>query len=337
MNLSIIIPVHNAARTLKDCLESVLRLACVQEVICVDDGSTDDSAALLSQFAARDKRIQLLHTSSQGAGAARNKGLAAAQGFWLWFIDADDFIPSNSFADQLGKTLNENSSADIILFNASELDDRTHWRTPLPFNLKTAAERSALSWLIAAGTAPWNKIFRRDFITAHHLTFQEIARTNDVAFVVTALALAQTIRILPATGYIYRINASTSLQQTTAASPLCFHDAIQEIAARLKAHNAFTSNEAAFKFLALRMIIGNIFSFRSKQTFLEVCSFLHQAGDEFGTLSNQNCRGTHFLLATYRTILAGRLPNRALGRIRFSIYNRGFIPFFKHAIGRLLK
>ncbi len=337
MNLSVIIPVHNAACTLKDCLESVLRMACVQEVICVDDGSIDDSAALLSQFAARDGRIQIFHTPSQGAGAARNKGLAAAHGSWLWFIDADDFIPSNSFADQLEKTLGENPSADIILFNATELDDRTHWRTPLPFNLKTAAEQNDPSWFIAAGTAPWNKLFRRDFITARHLTFQEIARTNDAAFVVTALALAQTIRILPATGYIYRINAGTSLQQTTAASPLCFHDAIQEIAARLKAHNAFAANEAAFKFLALRLIIGNIFSFRSEQTFIEVCSFLHQVGDEFGILSNKNCRGPRFLLTTYRTILAGRLPNRVLGRIRFSIYNRGFISFFKHAIGRLLK
>ena len=337
MNLSIIIPVHNAARTLGDCLESVLRLACVQEIICVDDGSTDDSAALLSQFAARDGRIQILHTPSQGAGAARNKGLAVARGSWLWFIDADDFIPSHSFAAQLERTLGENPVADIILFNATELDDRTHWRTPLPLDLKTAAERNDPSWLIAVGTAPWNKIFRRDFIVAHHLAFQEIVRTNDAAFVVTALALAQAICILPATGYIYRINAGTSLQQTSASSPLCFYDALKEIAARLKAHGVFDANEEAFKFLALRLIVGNVFALRSKQTFAEVCSFLYQAGDEFGILSAQKCRGVRFLWATYRTILAGHLPNRALGRIRFSIYNRGFISFFKHAIGRLLK
>ena len=337
MNLSIIIPVHNAARTLKDCLESVLRLGCVQEIICVDDGSTDDSAALLSQFAARDGRIQILHTPSQGAGAARNKGLAAAQGSWLWFVDADDFIPSNSFAAQLEKMLGENSAADVILFNATELDDRTHWRTPLPLNLKTAAERSAPSWLIAAGTAPWNKIFRRDFIVAHRITFQEIARANDAAFVVTALALAQTICVLPATGYIYRINAGASLQQTNASSPFCFYDALKEIAARLKAQGAFDANEDAFKFLALRLIIGNVFALRSAEAFAEVCSFLHQAGDEFGILCAQKCRGARFLWTTYRTILAGRLPNRALGRIRFSIYNRGFISFSKHAIGRLLK
>ena len=338
MALSVIIPVYNAAPYLAGRLESIRKqLTSNSEIICIDDGSTDGSAAILDDYARRDSRIRVLHHARRGAGAARNAGLAVARGDWLWFADADDRIDGGAILPALHEAAASENPPDVILFNADELDARTQWRTPVPLQIKLAETRADPRWLASCGTAPWNKIFRRAFVERHELRFQKIERTNDAAFVATALCLARTIRVVPAIGYVYQINAGGSLQQTNASSPLCFYDAVTGIAARLKAHDVFAANEAAFKFLALRMIVGNVFSLRSPETFAQVCAFLRTRGDEFGLLDASNLPVPHFLLATYRTILRGRLPNRTIGRIAFSIYNRGFMSFVKHAIGRLMK
>ena len=81
MKLSVIIPVFDAAPFLGDALDSVLGQTLRElEVICVDDGSTDASSAILAEYAARDKRVRVLTQANQGQGAARNRGLIAAQG-----------------------------------------------------------------------------------------------------------------------------------------------------------------------------------------------------------------------------------------------------------------
>ncbi len=338
MVLSVIIPVYNAAPYLADCLESIRKqLTLNSEIICIDDGSTDGSAAILAEVASRDRRIRVLHQDRRGAGAARNAGLAVTRGDWLWFVDADDCIDGATILPALHEAAASSNPPDVLLFNADELDARTQWRTPVPLRIERAETRTDPRWLASCGTAPWNKIFRRAFVERHGLRFQEIARTNDAAFVATALCLARTIRVVPAVGYVYRINAGGSLQQTNARSPFCFYDAVTEIAVRLKAHDVFATNEAAFKFLALRLIVGNVFSLRSQSTFAQVCAFLQTRGDEFKLLADSRLPVPRFLLATYRAILRGGRPNRAFGRIAFSIYNRGFVSFLKHAIGRLMK
>ena len=91
--VSIVIPVYNAEKFLSECLESV----CAQtlkdiEIICVNDGSTDGSAEIVSEFASRDKRIHVITQSNAGENAARNSGIAAARGRWIGFVDSDDKV-----------------------------------------------------------------------------------------------------------------------------------------------------------------------------------------------------------------------------------------------------
>lgn len=90
---SIIIPVYNVAPYLRECLDSVLKQTFTDwEAICVDDGSTDGSGAILDEYAAKDKRFRVIHQANGGVSAARNVALEAATGEWVTFLDADDKI-----------------------------------------------------------------------------------------------------------------------------------------------------------------------------------------------------------------------------------------------------
>lgn len=91
MKFSIIIPVYNAAKYLRPCLDSVLAQTVQDwECICVDDGSVDDSGAILDEFAAKDRRFKVIHKHNEGVAVARNVGLEAAKGEWITWLDADD-------------------------------------------------------------------------------------------------------------------------------------------------------------------------------------------------------------------------------------------------------
>ncbi|MBR3222428.1 MAG: glycosyltransferase family 2 protein [Kiritimatiellae bacterium] len=88
---SIVIPVYNVAPYLRECLDSVLAQTFADwEALCVDDGSTDGSGAILDEYAAKDSRIKVLHTGNRGVSAARNSGIDAASGEYVTFLDGDD-------------------------------------------------------------------------------------------------------------------------------------------------------------------------------------------------------------------------------------------------------
>lgn len=93
MQFSIITPVYNAERYLRQTIESVLAQTCTDwEMVCTDDGSQDASGAILDEYAAKDTRIKVIHQANGGEGAARNAALKVARGDWWVFLDADDLL-----------------------------------------------------------------------------------------------------------------------------------------------------------------------------------------------------------------------------------------------------
>ena len=109
---SIVIPVYNVAPYLRECLDSVLAQTFIDwEAICVDDGSTDGSGAILDEYAAKDKRFRVIHQKNAGVGAARNAALNVVRGVWVFLLDGDDVIRP--------KTL---STIDGILFAHADID-----------------------------------------------------------------------------------------------------------------------------------------------------------------------------------------------------------------------
>jgi len=271
--ISVIIPVYNAEGFLRECFDSLLAQSLRDfEVICVDDGSTDATLTLLTGYAAQDGRLRVVHQQNQFAGAARNRGMDAAAGDYLLFLDADDM-----FAPDLLEALYteaKRTGADITVCNAEMFrhgDGKTvPWQLlqaaglpPSPFPPASVAERLFLF----AGTVPWNKLFRRAFVSENQLRFMALPRANDLYFVYAALALANSIAVVPRKLVRYRVGYGGSLQAGNTKDPCCFLDALQALRAELLRRGCFAPYAACFAEAALRQIFYNFDTLRNKDAF----------------------------------------------------------------------
>lgn len=118
--VSIIIPVYNAQEYLQECIDSVLGQSFSNiEVVLVDDGSKDDSGKICDEYASKDGRVNVIHQANAGVSVARNKGIEAANGEWIMFVDSDDFITS----DAVGKMIGQVTKAECQNIIANFLED----------------------------------------------------------------------------------------------------------------------------------------------------------------------------------------------------------------------
>ena len=168
--VSVIIPVYNAAKYLRETLDCVCNQTLRDiEIICVDDGSTDDSPGILQEYAARDGRFRILQQKNQYAGVARNNGMAVARGKYLSFLDADDLFAPDMLEKMSARA--EETGADLVCCDADEFDDNDPTRTPQPMTwiLENVPEdcpecfepRTLLGDRIFQSLcfAPWNKLY----------------------------------------------------------------------------------------------------------------------------------------------------------------------------------
>lgn len=162
---SVIVPVYNAQETLTKCVKSILQQAPPDlELILVDDGSRDQSAALCHRFSLRDSRVRLIRQHNAGASAARNTGLCAAQGEYVQFVDADDWVLPGLYERAIPLL---ERGIDVLFFGVENVGYQPE--PPLP-----DAEYSSLAelaqdfthYLVDTGqfAAPYNKIYRRSVI-----------------------------------------------------------------------------------------------------------------------------------------------------------------------------
>ena len=125
MKLSVIIPVYNVEKYLGECLDSILGQTLKDiEVLCVDDGSTDGSARILGEYAARDARVKLFASPHVGAFRAREVGVKAATGEFMYFMDADDLLDGGAFEELCA--LADRERLDQVVFSSSVICDEAH-------------------------------------------------------------------------------------------------------------------------------------------------------------------------------------------------------------------
>lgn len=165
----------------------------------------------------------------QNAGAARNAGLDRACGEWISFVDADD-LPKPEML-KVAVEAGEREAADVVVFGAMEFDNKTGFETPLPLRLDAGSADDVR--FVSFGNCVWNKLFRASYLKEKGIRFQEIKRSNDLAFCIEALSRTDKIAVVTRVLYRYRINGS-GLQSTKGATPDCWREALAEVRHRLE-------------------------------------------------------------------------------------------------------
>ena len=250
--ISIIIPVYNAERYLHQCIESVIAQTFEDwEAILVNDGSKDGSLAICQEYAAKDKRIKVIDKSNGGPSSARNKGLENAQGEFVYFMDADDWIEKNYLevffngnarkdvpkglsevvpagnskglgrikrVSEASDNINEDCDYDIIFqgFVRELADGRKEESFAMDADTSMMSKEEIICRLYKEHVYGWSwcKLFRREIIEKHHIRFDESLRLwEDELFTSEFLKYAEKVSTVNSHLYHY-IYYPNSLMQT---------------------------------------------------------------------------------------------------------------------------
>ena len=177
MKFSIIIPVYNVEQYLRECLDSVLGQTYSDwEAICVNDGSTDGSAAILEEYVVKDKRFKIVTQPNGGLSSARNTGMEVAKGDYIVFLDSDDWLELDAL-ETLAKNLD---GEDMLCFSGRRyFEDEKKYRQSDNLNERSYSSGmdyyngNALQSRDFAFVCVVLRAYRRDFLVHNHLLFKQ--------------------------------------------------------------------------------------------------------------------------------------------------------------------
>lgn len=210
-------PVYNTSALLGKSVDSVLEQTLHEiELICVNDGSTDDSLALLEGYAQADSRVKVISQENAGCGAARNTGFQAASGKYVVFWDSDDLFREDALALMSEKM--EQEGSDVCICDANDFDTDTEevliqkylFEKKLPEKLPFAPADVDEKIFGITPTVSWNKMYRTEFVREHGLTFGEGSNGEAIPFTFLSLCLAKLISVVPEKLVLYRVNRADS-------------------------------------------------------------------------------------------------------------------------------
>jgi glycosyltransferase involved in cell wall biosynthesis len=212
IRISVIVPIYNAEKYIKTCLDSLINQSLQNfEIILVDDGSTDNSYHICHEYSKRDKRIILLTQLNRKQGAARNQGIKIAKGQYIGFLDADDYVEPNYF-EALSEAARKHN-ADIAVASVIKIKNgkkKQKWIFKMEELYKTDFEKF-VTCKQRENTAIYNKIYKKEFIEKFNLRFHEDVVYEDGPFTVRAVYYANKLVTVPNINYFYVKNPNSTV------------------------------------------------------------------------------------------------------------------------------
>jgi glycosyltransferase involved in cell wall biosynthesis len=267
IKVSVIIPVYNVEKYLKECLDSIINQTLKDiEIICINDGSTDKSLQILEEYAAKEERIKIVNKKNGGQSSARNAGIDIAKGEYIAFLDSDDFI-ANDFYEKLYNSAEQNN-ADCAVGNTIYYKDENNKQDDCWVNYyifksnKTIVESIEDKQNIIYSCSVWNKIYKKELIK--DLRFPEKLYIEDVPFTFATAILANKFVLVKEANLYYRQH-NTSIMATIFNSERIFDIfKIYEICDTfLKKVNIKASEKQEFKKILDNFKIFNLYSYYS--------------------------------------------------------------------------
>ena len=212
--ISIIVPVYNAEKYLKKCVESIIQQSYQNiEIILVDDGSTDSSGDICDHLQGKDPRVKVIHKKNEGANAARKSGIKIAQGEYIGFVDSDDWINIDMYK-YMHNAIIKNPKIDVVICAYIEVYENRNKYIPLTRNgfAEGNTLQSIQGDMIYNGKffganingALWNKLFRKDIIFKYVVeSIDDLTIGEDSAILYPSILDSKAIYFLNGKGYYY--------------------------------------------------------------------------------------------------------------------------------------
>ncbi len=210
--LSIVALVYNLQDYLPRCLDALVEQTLQEiEILCVDDGSTDNAPQIIEEYAKRyPEKIKVFHKENGGEFSTRNYGLQRAKGEYITFVDTDDYVEKD-WAEQLYRAAKEND-ADIAVCAFERIDMATGnvvGRDMTNFGNVTKQVNPKDDFVLFINPAPWNKIYRREKI--QEFSFLPLRGFNDTLFFISSLTKVKTIAFIPNILYHYYLRYDSQI------------------------------------------------------------------------------------------------------------------------------
>lgn len=216
--VSLLVAVYNTETYIERCLESLLNQSLSNiEIILVNDGSTDKSPEIMEVYEKRDERIRVIHQNNQGLGAVRNRGIEAAQGEFIAFIDADDWIKPDYCLRMYEKAKAGGDDLVICEYTAEFADTGRTAVSTIASAYQDRPKQTYLKDLFEGKVSgfSWNKLYSRAMIEKHQLRFplrDELEHVEDQYFSLRAHFFARTVSYVDEPLYHYQIHLTSIVQ-----------------------------------------------------------------------------------------------------------------------------
>lgn len=214
IKVSVIIPVYNVEKYIRQCLESVTNQTLKDiEIIVVNDGTKDNSMKIVEEYLS-DERIKIINKENGGLSSARNAGMREAQGKYIYFIDSDDFADKEVLSTLYENS--ENEKMDIVFSNFSYYNDKTkkEKRAKFIFPFKEKISKGYYYLYNGEEINVWNRLYKKDFLEKYNFQFIEGIIYEDQDFGFKTIILAEKIKYVANYGYKYRVEREGSIMSS---------------------------------------------------------------------------------------------------------------------------
>lgn len=344
--ISVIVPVYNTAPWLRRCLDSI----CSQnyhnlEILCINDGSTDNSAEILEEYAAKDARIKVFTQENAGLSAARNTGLEHASGEWITGVDSDDYLYPGIYEQAIKHCQDD---VDIVFFGVQQVDEEYNLLPPNQYFSLPKEGKYKLTPELAAqlNVCFVSKLWRRSLIEENALRFPVGLVHEDEAMYWIAAPLIRNISVCLTTGYAYLKRSGSIMNDkkiNEIQKALRYTQILDFIYSEYEKRGFLFSESREYLNTKLKIFCLNRFWITSEEQRKDVRTLLSRTIQKYGNLGNKFRLGNFFIheQSGILTISRGRRLKlyRIMGiPIRLQLYTRCGRPLtFRMLLDRIKK